>query len=253
MVGERLIFDFGLHTGRDTEFYLEKGFKVVALEANAALSEACGRRFSDFLSSGQLTIVGKALWHRNEETVSFYINDEKEDWSSLFKGVAEKGQYSAREIRVMTITLSRMIDLYGLPYYAKCDMENADELFARQLLSISVKPRFVSVEVNDCQLPALLYSAGYDRFQIVNQQFHPWTTAPTPPKEGSFVDFKFDGHSTGLFGRELDPDGWLDFGTTVNFLSDLFRLKRGHPHGDRIIAGWFDVHATTEEELARTP
>ena len=29
-----LIFDVGLHRGEDTEFYLKKGFRVVAFEAN---------------------------------------------------------------------------------------------------------------------------------------------------------------------------------------------------------------------------
>lgn len=32
-----LIIDVGMHTGRDTEFYLKKGFNVVAIEANPEL------------------------------------------------------------------------------------------------------------------------------------------------------------------------------------------------------------------------
>ena len=34
-----LIIDVGMHTGKDTLFYLQKGFRVVAIEANP------GRRF----------------------------------------------------------------------------------------------------------------------------------------------------------------------------------------------------------------
>jgi hypothetical protein len=29
-----LIYDLGMHRGGDTQFYLEKGFRVVAVEAN---------------------------------------------------------------------------------------------------------------------------------------------------------------------------------------------------------------------------
>lgn len=32
-----LIYDVGLHRGEDTDFYLKKGFHVVALEANPEL------------------------------------------------------------------------------------------------------------------------------------------------------------------------------------------------------------------------
>jgi hypothetical protein len=34
-----LIFDMGLHKGEDTDFYLRKGFDVVAFEANPFLIE----------------------------------------------------------------------------------------------------------------------------------------------------------------------------------------------------------------------
>ena len=34
---KNLIFDIGMHIGQDTEFYLKKGFCVVAVEANPKL------------------------------------------------------------------------------------------------------------------------------------------------------------------------------------------------------------------------
>ncbi len=33
-MNKSLIIDVGMHTGRDTEFYLKKGFEVIAIEAN---------------------------------------------------------------------------------------------------------------------------------------------------------------------------------------------------------------------------
>ena len=35
-----LIFDIGMHKGEDAEFYLRKGFRVVAFEADADLVQA---------------------------------------------------------------------------------------------------------------------------------------------------------------------------------------------------------------------
>jgi hypothetical protein len=34
-----LIYDVGMHTGQDTEFYLAKGFNVIAIEANPLLMQ----------------------------------------------------------------------------------------------------------------------------------------------------------------------------------------------------------------------
>ncbi len=35
-----LIFDLGMHTALDTKFYLDKGFRVVAVEANPRMVES---------------------------------------------------------------------------------------------------------------------------------------------------------------------------------------------------------------------
>lgn len=41
----QLIYDVGGHLGEDTDFYLKKGFKVVAIEANPGLAERLSERF----------------------------------------------------------------------------------------------------------------------------------------------------------------------------------------------------------------
>jgi FkbM family methyltransferase len=243
---QNLIFDIGLHQGRDTEFYLAKGFKVVALEANPALARACEDKFPDQLRSGQLTIVNKALWDRNDETISFFVNEDKDDWSSIFENIAGRESHAIKEISISSVTLASLIETYGVPYYAKCDIEAADGIFARQLVSLPTIPAYSSVEVSNCDYVANLYSAGYDMFQIVNQQFHFATTLPNPAREGRLIDFEFDGFSSGLFGRELDSYLWRDFDTTVRQLVDLFRIKHEHP---TLIPGWYDVHATTKAVL----
>ena len=43
-----LIYDVGLHKGEDAEFYLHKGFRVVAFEADPDLIAFCRERLKKF-------------------------------------------------------------------------------------------------------------------------------------------------------------------------------------------------------------
>ena len=57
----KLIFDIGMHHGLDTEFYLLKGFRVVAVEANPLLVRNAQERFANYLRSEQLVIVNLGI------------------------------------------------------------------------------------------------------------------------------------------------------------------------------------------------
>ena len=70
-----LIYDVGMHTGEDTEFYLRKGFRVVGIEANAQLCEECAHKFSVAIGSGQLQIINKAISH-TVGTIDFFVNEQ---------------------------------------------------------------------------------------------------------------------------------------------------------------------------------
>ena len=47
-----IIYDVGMHNGDDTAYYLQKGCKVVAIEADPALCEQARRRFAERLGDG---------------------------------------------------------------------------------------------------------------------------------------------------------------------------------------------------------
>ena len=61
MVDDTLIFDVGLHQGFDAQFYLDKGFRVVGVEAVPALCDQARHLNAEAVTSGRLAIVGKAL------------------------------------------------------------------------------------------------------------------------------------------------------------------------------------------------
>jgi FkbM family methyltransferase len=244
-----LIYDLGLHHGCDSEYYLNKGFKVIALEANPAMI-ARARKNPTLASAeqeGRLGIVPMALWHRGGESISFFVNSVKDDWSSVVRKWAEKERHQTCEIKVATITLAQMFEQLGVPYYVKCDLEGADAIFSEQLLSQKELPAFVSAEECDVRIHGHFASAGYDRFQLVNQALHDHFVQPNPAREGRFAETKFTGHMSGLFGLDLPLDKWLTYQELNEWLAMYRNLtRRGFP----VSNAWFDIHATKQETLA---
>jgi hypothetical protein len=53
---KRLIYDIGMHNGADTEFYLRKGFDVIAIEANPDCVAHVRKRFEAEISAGRLVL-----------------------------------------------------------------------------------------------------------------------------------------------------------------------------------------------------
>lgn len=242
-----LIFDLGLHKGYDAKNYLAKGFDVVGVEAIASLCESAKSLNAEAYASGRLKIVNRALFDRADETVTFFVNPEHEDWGSLEQGAAEKGVSSSYEIKVETTTLEKLYAEFGLPYYIKCDLEGGDRIFASQLSHSAHRPSFISIEATSADDLAHVRAAGYTHFQIVNQYLNPWAKPPTPSREGLYNKVTFTHEMSGLFGRELDPAKWWDFSKMLRAFVAWHDL---HSISHDLAVGWLDVHATTEDMIA---
>ena len=90
-----LIYDVGMHKGEDAEFYLRKGFRVVAFEANPELIASCKQRLRDFLDHGQLTIVEGAIVEPDliaggQKTVQFYGGKDPALYEIVVNAVSAK-------------------------------------------------------------------------------------------------------------------------------------------------------------------
>jgi hypothetical protein len=79
-----LIYDVGLHDGTDTRHYLDSGFRVVAVEANPASVAAAAAQFAEEIADGRLVIVDSAVGPE-VGGVSFWVNDDNSEWSSLIE------------------------------------------------------------------------------------------------------------------------------------------------------------------------
>lgn len=210
---EDLIYDVGMHVGEDTDFYLKKGFRVVAFEANPELVSLNHKKFAEQIENKQLVIVsGAIIEYPVSDKVKFYCNKKRSIWGTVdTEWVArnEKTGASHEVIEVNTINFSKCLEQYGIPYYMKIDIEGADLVCLRALKGFELRPSYVSVESEKVHFNKLIdeielmESLGYNQFLAVQQWDVPYTKVPRPAREGIYIPYKFIEGSSGLFGREL--------------------------------------------------
>lgn len=225
-----LIYDVGLNRGEDTDFYLRKGFRVVAFDANPELVKLCQARFRSQLESGQLSIIEGAIVDIDRAAcmngkVAFFKNKSGTSWGTTQDSWADRNQAMGTEIErleVDVVDFAAVLRKHGIPRYLKIDIEGCDLVCLNALRSFAVRPDFVSFESDKVTLRAvrdeirLLQELGYNHFQAVEQFGIPDVqTPPNPPREGSFTPQKFERGSSGLFGNELNPVLWRNSGAIL--------------------------------------
>lgn len=218
----KLIFDLGMNNGDDTEYYLKKGFEVVAVEANPQLCDKCALRFADAIATGRLHMLNKAVAAETGD-VQLFLNDDVSGWSTLYdrwRQTRADAQTNMRAVTIPAVTIEELVREYGMPYYIKADVQGAELVCLRALLKLEDRPAYVSVSAGSDVLRAgayehvreqieLLGKLGYGKFQIVPQHATHSQTCPRPAREGDDVAHTFPHGSSGLFGREL-PGEWID-------------------------------------------
>jgi len=248
-----LIYDIGMHTGEDTEFYLKKGYQVVAVEANPALVEAAQKKYAQQIASGQLVVLNLGIVDNpTREKLTFYINEKQTEWSSFVKKIAlrDGGQYHC--VKVDCTTLKDIVDDYGKTYYVKIDIEGNDHIALESLLSSEKLPKFVSVENGNMGMLTMLFKAGYDAFKYIQQNNIQKLKLPEPSKEGFSVQHSFIFGSSGPFGEET-PGNWISHESVrkeIEKVWDPDGVTKNENHDDAV-HGWFDLHARLSEKTER--
>jgi FkbM family methyltransferase len=268
-----LIFDIGLHRGEDTDFYLRKGFRVVAIEANPDLVSACQSRFETTLQSGRLHIVEGAIADPSAgDTVTFFKN-ENSVWGTIDPTWAERNLNAgcvSERIEVKRVDIKDVFDKFGTPYLVKIDIEGADEVVLQSLELLSEKPPYVSVEAEKTSYEGAkqqiqsLQDLGYRRFRIIQQDPIPGSNLKTRTRNGDSLDYTFEVDASGPFGDDLIGP-WLTadaaitelkrisflhraFGDSAPFrynnigraLRLFYKIVTGYRGG---LPGWHDIHA----------
>jgi FkbM family methyltransferase len=265
LINSGLILDVGMNNGDDSDFYLRKGFRVVAVEALESLCSAAAERFAAQVAEGRLTIVNRAI-ARLDGPVTFYQNERKSVWGTLNAEWAQRNlarKAASREITVSGMRFEDLLQQVGVPYYLKIDIEGSDLLCLEALSKVRDRPTFVSIEASMTRWKDLKHEfdvfeqLGYGSFKVVNQARVREQVPPDPPLEGTFVSHKFPEDASGLFGEEA-PGAWMSRQEAVK---EYRKILRNHfLLGDRGILGdgvlgrniarrlgfrdsWYDTHA----------
>jgi len=247
---EKLIYDIGVHDGHDSEFYLKKGFKVIGVEANPKLAEKLKIKLKSYIENDQFILVEKAISYVSGDEISFFINDDKDDWGTTSPKWNRSMDNRFVEIKVETINIEDMVDLYGMPYYMKIDIEGSDVLCLNSLINIGSKPENLSIElltfnnlvnedVDHLEILRKLKELGYTNYKISDQSKNHVVDCPYPPLEGSYIDYRFNGLCSGLFGKEL-INGSISYDKLLNQYNEYFTEKKSN--GVFQHSGWYDVH-----------
>lgn len=236
------IYDVGMNTGQDTEYFLKKGFNVVGVEANPLLCVQVSERFSHEITTGKLKILNIGIG-RGEGLLPFFINNRKNEWSSFVREIAGRDGGDLEELLVPTDTMANIIRRNGFPYYVKIDIEGHDEIALNSIIEAGLRPPYVSVE-NGGPMINSLKMANYNRFQYVQQNNVHNLSHVTPPLEGCFVDHTFEPGASGKFGEELEGP-WLTYDECREKINKVWDVETGEKNlnWNDEKDGWFDLHA----------
>lgn len=230
-----LVFDIGMHDGTDTRYYLKKGYRVVAVEANPALAGAATLAFAADIAAGRLTIENVGIAEARA-VVPFYVNLDVDEWSSFDRHLGTRQNTRYEVIEVRTLPLDDLVGTYGMPHFLKIDVEGLDPLVVRQLNRTSARPRYVSVEDSGIDALVALYEVGVREFKFSNQLGGRDTPCRVKTVDGAEFEHTFGVASSGLFGEDL-PGEWLG---PAHAFETYGRMVR--PPGQKPLGGWWDIH-----------
>jgi len=258
-VVDNLIYDIGLHRGEDTDYYLRKKYRVIAIDANTDLCRQCTEKFSTEINSDRLIIINKAI-SDSAGSKKFFINDQS-IWGTLDPGWVKRNEARgamSRSVQIDSTTIGEILSHHGMPFYMKIDIEGADILCLRGLLGLTDKPRYISAESSATSLRDtleqldVLDQLGYTKFKIIPQH------KVQKQQCSVLADYRFPKDSSGTFGEDT-PGEWQSLDKVkkkyraIHFEYRIIGPNNGllrkfprriakflFPRG----TGWYDTHAT---------
>jgi FkbM family methyltransferase len=161
-----LVFDIGAHTGAKTEWYLNRGARVVAVEPQQACLDALQSRLGQhrnltIVQRGVSDAAGTLIMHINEAAPVLSTFSQK--WmTGRFKD-----QVWEHHVEVEMTTLDQLVSEFGSPRYIKIDVEGLEK---QVMLGLTGKNGTISLEFTseffDDSRDLIWYARGlgYKRF-----------------------------------------------------------------------------------------
>lgn len=212
-----LVFDVGAHNGNDTEYYLSRGFRVVAVEAHPIFCCALYGRFRDAYRAGRLHVLNFAV--ADQPGLCTLLESQQESqWSTIVPEVAASKSGQFREVVVPAMTFDHVFERFGTPHYLKVDIEGAELSVFRHLKD---RPQYISFETGEdvFTIIHLLRDLDYPRFKLVNQR----------PLHDQMVSW------SGPFGEDT-PGPWVSCEEVEEQMRAIQQPGAIRPDE------WFDVH-----------
>ena len=258
-VADDLIYDVGFHRGEDTAFYLRKGYRVVAFEANPDLVKDGARRFHRELADGRLEIVEGAISGSTEKTIAFYKHPKMSIWGTTSNEWVQRNFAEVTRIEVPVVRFVDHLLRTGTPYFVKIDIEGSDQLCLEALVALDARPALVSIESTKTDFGRLraefdmLERLGFDRFAAVQQAWIEGSVINTRTREGEPFSYRFEREASGGFGEDIDQ--WMSRVKVERRYRAIFCGYRLFGDGSRLTRltqmralskltpGWYDTHA----------
>lgn len=271
----KYIIDLGAHMGEDSDFYLRKGFKVIAIDASENLCNLISEKFKNHPNVNDFRIINCAITEMDNQVITFYQNENTvwgtiyESWNSRNKRLGTASVLKKVATKRLDSIIKNEIGENETIHYIKIDIEGADIEALKSLSNLKNKPSYISIESEKLEWNKLLEEfkvfkdLGYNKFKVIDQSTIEQQMLPNPPKEGDYIDFKFTFGSSGLFGNEL-PGEWINEEEALNQYKKIFRKYKYfgdygyfkflltnkytnklmnvlgiYPH-----VGWYDTHAS---------
>ena len=277
-----LIYDVGLNLGQDTVFYLKKGYKVIAFEADPENVAFCRKRFAKDINDGSLTIVEGAISEINSNrtsqgTTQFYRNDDHCLWGSTSSDFAARNTIygtAMETIDVKVVDFAAEIEKYGVPQFLKADIVGSEVICLRSMLGFANKPDYLSIRSEKVVFRQLenefdlLEQLGYHEFKAMKQDFE--KTVASLPSNNDAKFHEFEDGSSGPIGEETTGKWktrdavlkeykrvfvkyWLfgDYSYLVQTASGRRFIYRMERLLGRSVPGWYDTHAKHGSVVAK--
>jgi FkbM family methyltransferase len=196
-----VIYDIGMHDGSDTDYYLAKGYRVVAVEANPLLCAEAEEKFASAVAEGRLRILNVAV-AETAGSATFYVKRERAPQSSLRRPADITGW---KEITVTTMPLADIIERNTEIAFVKIDVERMDVVALDSLTKEGIRPKLISAEAHSFEVLLKLYSMGYTHFRLVpgSSGRRHYGTQQIKRKDGTPITYTFLPGSCGPFGEDL--------------------------------------------------
>lgn len=178
-----LIYDVGANNGDDTEYYLRKGFRVLAIEADPILIAVLQARFADAIAGGHVTLLNVVL--APERMIApFWICEDHNLWSSSDREMATRSGRRASAVELECWPLRDVLAEFGTPHYLKLSLHGQDH-FCLADLSPETAPTLLSLELprdlsETQEIFRRLVALGYRGFKVIDQTNHLQIVAPVP-------------------------------------------------------------------------